>query len=92
MKVRSTELANSLATGPIVLPEPLSQPARLVSPYWMGLSRSTISRVTPSAMYRSSSPSLCGASKEKRTPGSGCPYGGPEQVVVTSSNRAQHKG
>jgi hypothetical protein len=85
------QLANSIP-GPLVLPEPLSQPARLVSPLLDGLitlddiQGDTIGDV--SLLF----PKSRGASKEKANAWVGLPYGGPERLVVTGFKTEAQQG
>ncbi len=85
------ELAGAVV-GPIVLPEPLKQPARLVTPLLDGLivlddiQGDTLGE--PSYLF----PKSRGASKEKANAWITLPYGGPERLVITGFKTEAQQG
>ena len=85
------ELVGAVA-GPLVLPEPLNEPARLVSPLLDGfVSLDDIQGDTlgePSFLF----PKSRGASKEKTNAWITLPYGGPERLVITGFKTEAQQG
>ena len=85
------ELVGAVA-GPLVLPQPLNEPARLVSPLLDGLvSLDDIQGDTlgePAFLF----PKSRGASKEKTNAWITLPYGGPERLVITGFKTEAQQG
>src|SRR6185295_11553583 len=85
------ELVSAVA-GPLVLPEPLNEPARLVSPLLDGLvvlddiQGDTLGE--PSYLL----PKSRSASKEKANAWVNLPYGGPERLVITGFKTEAQQG
>jgi tetratricopeptide (TPR) repeat protein len=78
--------------GPLVLPEPLNEPARLVSPLLDGfVSLDEIQGDTlgePALLF----PKSRGASKDKANAWITLPYGGPERLVLTGFKTEAQQG
>jgi hypothetical protein len=76
------ELAGAVP-GPLVLPETMPQPARLMSPLLDGLI--ALDDVSSEVIGDASSllPRSRSASKEKGNSWNGLPYGGPERIAIT---------
>jgi tetratricopeptide (TPR) repeat protein len=85
------ELVGAVA-GPLVLPQPLNEPARLVSPLLDGLvSLDDIQGDTlgePAFLFSKSR----GASKEKTNTWITLPFGGPERLVITGFKTEAQQG
>src|SRR5258707_10908269 len=81
-----------VVAGLLVFPEPLNEPARLVSPLLDGLvSLDEIQGDTlgePSYLF----PKSRGASKEKANAWITLPYGGPERLVFTGFKTQDQQG
>ena len=82
----------SAVPGSLVIPEPLNEPARLVSPLLDGLivlddiQADTLGE--PSYLF----PKSRGTSKEKANAWITLPYGGPERLVITGFNTEAQQG
>jgi hypothetical protein len=82
----------SVVAGPLVLPEPLGEPARLVSPLLDGLV--VLDDIQGDTLGDASFlfPRSRGTSKEKANTWITLPYGGPERLVITGFKTEAQQG